>query len=53
MYEEDIKAVREWLASDDRPFCYTHTEEDDGEDLMFVSAGDFEDFANDIWEVFT
>lgn len=46
MYEEDIKAVREWLASDDRPYCYSHTEEEDGEDVMFVSASDFEDFAD-------
>ncbi len=46
MYEEDINAVREWIASDDRPFCYAHTEDDDGEDVMFVSAGDFEDFAD-------
>lgn len=46
MYEEDIEAVREWIMSDDRPYCYSHKEEDDGEDIMFVSASDFEDFAD-------
>lgn len=46
MYDEDIKALREWLNSDDRPFSYSHTEENDGEDVMFVYSGDFEEFAD-------
>lgn len=46
MYDDDIKAIREWLKSDERPYCYCHTEEDDGEDVMFVASGDFEDFAD-------
>lgn len=44
MYEDDIKAIRDWLF--ERPDCYCHTEEDDDEDVMFVSADDFEDFAD-------
>lgn len=46
MYDEDIKAMREWLNSDERPFSYSHTEEDDGEDVMFVYSGDFNEFAD-------
>lgn len=46
MYDDDIKAIREWLRDDKRTFSYCHTEEDDGEDVMFVSADDFEDFAD-------
>ena len=46
MYDEDIKAIREWLNSEEHTFSYSHTEEDDGEDVMFVSSDDFEDFAD-------
>ena len=53
MCEEEIKTVREWLASGGRPFCYSHTEENAGEDVMFVSAGDFEDFADFLTENMT
>ena len=55
MYDDDIKAIREWLRDDERPFSYCHTEEDDGEDVMFVSANDFEDFADflreNVWDL--
>lgn len=46
MYEDDIKAIRDWLNDKERPLCYCHTEEEDGEDVMFVSVNDFEDFAD-------
>jgi len=46
MYEDDIKAVRDWCNSDERTFSYSHTEEDDGEDIIFVSASDYEDFCD-------
>lgn len=46
MYDDDIKAVREWFDSEDRVFSYCHTEAEDGEDVMFVAASDFEDFAD-------
>lgn len=46
MYDEEIKAIREWLNSKERTFSYSHTEEEDGEDVMFVSADEFEEFAD-------
>ena len=46
MYEDDIKAIREWCNSEERPFSYSHTEEEDGEDVIFVSVDDFEDFTD-------
>lgn len=46
MYEDDIKAVREWCNSDERTFSYAHTEENDGEDVIFVSAYDYEEFCD-------
>ena len=44
MCDEDIKAIRDWLRDDERTFSYCHTEEEDGEDVMFVSSWDFVDF---------
>ena len=46
MYEDDIKAIREWCNSEERSFSYSHTEEEDGEDVIFVSVDDFEDFTD-------
>lgn len=46
MYDEDIKAVREWCNAEEHDFSYSHTKEDDGEDVIFVSAYDFEEFAD-------
>ena len=46
MYDEDIKTLREWCNSDDHTFSYSHTEEEDGEDVIFISRYDFDDFAN-------
>jgi hypothetical protein len=44
MCDEDIKAIREWLDSEDHVFSYVHTMEEDGEDVWFVDSGDLEDF---------
>lgn len=46
MYDDDINAIKEWLNSDEHTFSYCHTEEEDGEDVMFVSMYDFEEFAD-------
>ena len=46
MYEDDIKAVQEWCKDEEHTFSYCHTEEDDGEDVIFVSMYDFEEFAD-------
>ena len=46
MYDDDIKKVRGWCKDKERTFSYSHTEEEDGEDVIFVSASDFEDFAD-------
>ena len=46
MYDDDIKKVRDWCKDKERTFSYSHTEEEDGEDVIFVSASDFEDFAD-------
>lgn len=46
MYDDDIKAIRDWLNDEERPYCYCHTEEDDGEDVMFVSMYDYQEFAD-------
>lgn len=46
MDDDNIKAVKDWCNSEDHYFSYCHTEEDDGEDVLFVDSGDFEDFAD-------
>lgn len=46
MSEDDIKAVQEWCKEKEHTFSYCHTEEDDGEDIIFVSMYDFEEFAD-------
>lgn len=46
MYDDDIKAVQEWCKNEERTFSYCHTEEDDGEDVIFVSMYDFKEFAD-------
>lgn len=46
MYEDDIKAIQEWCNAEERCFSYCHTEEEDGEDVIFVWAGDFPDFTD-------
>ena len=46
MYDDDIKAIQDWCKDEERIFSYCHTEEDDGEDVIFVSASDFEEFAD-------
>ena len=44
MYEDDVEKIDGWF-QEDRTFSYHHTEEEDGEDIYFVSAMDFEEFA--------
>ena len=44
--DDAISAVREWCNALERPFSYCHTEEYDGEDVIFVSLYDFADFVN-------
>lgn len=46
MYDDDIKAIQDWCKDEEHTFSYCHTEEDDGEDVIFVSAYDFEEFAD-------
>ena len=46
MTDDDIKAIRDWCKSDERTWSYSHTEEDDGEDVIFVSMYEFEEFAD-------
>lgn len=46
MYDDDIKAIQDWCKDEERTFSYFHTEEDDGEDVIFISALDFNDFAD-------
>lgn len=46
MYDDDIKAIREWCNSEENYWSYSHTEEDDGEDVIFVSRYDFDEFAD-------
>lgn len=46
MYDDDIKAIRDWCNSDERTWSYSHTEENDGEDIIFVSMYEFEEFAD-------
>ena len=53
MYEDDVKAVRDWCNSDEHTFSYAHTEEDDGEDVIFVSSDDYEEFCDWLTENYT
>ena len=46
MYDDDIKAVQDWCKNEERIYSYCHTEEEDGEDVIFVSAYDYEEFAD-------
>lgn len=46
MYDDDVKAIQEWCNDNEHTFSYCHTEEDDGEDVIFVSMYDFEEFAD-------
>lgn len=46
MYDDDVKAIKEWCNDNEHTFSYFHTEEDDGEDVIFVSMYDFEEFAD-------
>lgn len=46
MYDDDIKAVQDWCNRKEHTFSYCHTYEDDGEDVIFVSSYDFEEFAD-------
>lgn len=46
MYDDNIKAIQDWCKDKERTFSYCHTEEDDGEDVIFISALDFNDFAD-------
>lgn len=46
MYDDDIKAIREWCNSEEHYWSYSHTEEDDDEDVIFVSMYEFEEFAD-------
>lgn len=45
MYDDDIKAIRDWCNSEEHLFSYSHTEEDDGEDVIFVASDDYQEFA--------
>lgn len=44
MHDDDIKAIQDWCRN--KKLSYCHTEEDDGEDVIFVSMYDFEEFAD-------
>lgn len=46
MYEDDIKAVMEWCNAEEHTFSYAHTDEDDGEDVIFVATNDYVEFAD-------
>ena len=46
MYEDDIKAVQEWCKDEEHTFSFCLTEEDDGEDVIFVSMYDFKEFTD-------
>lgn len=46
MYDDDIKAIKDWCNAEKHTFSYCHTEEDDGEDVIFVASSDYEEFAN-------
>ena len=46
MGDDEIKALREWCNDDYHTYSYSHTEEDDGEDVIYVSNYDFEDFCD-------
>ena len=46
MYDDDIRAIQDWCRGEEHTFSYCHTEEDDGEDVIFVSADDYEEFAD-------
>lgn len=46
MYDDEIEALRDWLNSEEHVFSYSHTEEEDGEDVLFVSVYDYEEFCN-------
>lgn len=46
MYDDQIKKVQDWCKDEEHTFSYCHTEEDDGEDVIFVSCYDFEEFSD-------
>jgi len=45
MDDDEIKAIREWCNAEESSFSYSHTEEDDGEDVIFVASDDYQEFA--------
>jgi hypothetical protein len=50
MHDDEVKKVQDWCKDEEHTFSYCHTEEDDGEDVIFVSNHDFEEFADWLME---
>lgn len=46
MGDDEIKKVQDWCKDEEHTFSYCHTEEDDGEDVIFVLSYDFKEFAD-------